>query len=186
MPGAEEAVPEMARVVRFAHATGLVHVASADDHELTDPELSETPDFSDTYPPHCLRGTPGAQKIEETAQVDPLPLSHVAYPPGLLASLVRGHREILLLKKSFDAFTNPNAEALLAELDPSEVILFGVATDVCNHAAVIGLLRRGRRVTFVEDASRGLSEERTAACLAQWREAGVAFTTAAEIVARGA
>lgn len=183
VPGAEEAVPAMARLVRFAHTAGIVHVASADDHELTDPEISDTPDLVDTYPPHCLRGTPGAQKIDETAQADPLPLSHVPFPPGLLGRLVQGRRELLLLKKSFDVFTNPSTEELLAVLDPSEVILFGVATDVCNHAAVIGMLRRGRRVTFVQDASRGLSEERTAACLAQWRDAGVTFTTAEAVVA---
>jgi nicotinamidase/pyrazinamidase len=183
VPGADLAVPAMGRLVRFAHAAGIVHVASTDDHELTDPEISDTPDFVSTYPPHCLRGTHGAQKIEETTQADPLPLSHVAYPPGLLAQLVQGRRELLLLKKSFDVFTNPNAEALLGILDPPEVILFGVATDVCDHAAVIGMLRRGRRVTFVQDAARGLDEERTAACLAQWRDAGVTFTTADEVVA---
>ena len=31
-------------------------------------------------------------------------------------------------------------------LDPAEVIVFGVATDVCDHAAIVGLLGRGRRV----------------------------------------
>ena len=94
-------------------ANGVVHVASADDHELTDPEISATPDFVSTYPPHCLRGTRGAQRIPETEQADPLPLSHVAYPPGLVRELIAGRREILLLKKSFDVFTNPNAEAVL-------------------------------------------------------------------------
>ena len=39
-------------------------------------------------------------------------------------------------------------------------------------------------MTFVEDAARGLDEERVAACTAAWREAGVAFTTAAEAVGR--
>ena len=177
VPGAVATVPAMARLVAWARGHGIVHVASADDHELTDPEISTTPDFVSTYPPHCLRGTRGAQRIHETEQVDPLPLSHVAYPPGLLRELVAGRREILLLKKSFDVFTNPNADAVLEALDPAEVIVFGVATDVCDHAAILGLLRRGRRVAFVEDAARGLDEERTRACLAQWREAGVRFTT---------
>ena len=62
-------------------------------------------------------------------------------------------------------------------------MLFGVATDVCNDAAVRGLLARNRRVTFVEDASRGLDEARTASCTAAWREAGVRFATAAEVAA---
>ena len=60
-------------------------------------------------------------------------------------------------------FTNPNAEPLLELLDPDEIVVFGVATDVCDHAAIIGLLRRGRRVAFVEDAARGLDEERVEA-----------------------
>jgi nicotinamidase-related amidase len=55
------------------------------------------------------------------------------------------------------------------------VILFGVATDVCDDAAIRGLLAHGRRVTFVEDAARGLDESRTARCLEAWREAGVGF-----------
>ena len=182
VPGAIAAVPAMAQLVDWARASGVLHVASADDHELTDPEIADEPDFESTYPPHCLRGTRGAQKIPETEQVDPLPLGHVAYPPGLVRSLVAGRREILLLKKSFDVFTSPNAEAVLDCLDPREVIVFGVATDVCDHAAITGLLRRGRRVAFVEDAARGLDDDRTAACLAEWREAGVRFTTSEQVV----
>jgi nicotinamidase-related amidase len=48
---------------------------------------------------------------------------------------------------------------------------------VCNDAAIRGLLARGRAVTFVEDASRGLDEARTAACIARWRESGVRFSS---------
>ena len=184
VPGAEAAVPAMGRLVTWARSNHVVHIASADDHELTDPEISTDPDFQSTYPPHCLRGTRGAQKIPETDQFDPLPLPHLAYPPEAVRELVAGRHEILLLKKTFDAFTNPNADAMLAALDPSEVIVFGVATDVCDHAAIVGLLRRGHRVAFVEDAARGLDEGRTRSCLAQWRDAGVRFTTSDAVVGR--
>jgi nicotinamidase/pyrazinamidase len=182
VPGAEDAVPAMGRLVRWALERGVIHLATADDHELTDPEISDAPDFATTFPPHCLRGTPGAAKIPETAQRDPLPLSLTPYPPGLVPALVEGHREILLLKKTYSAFSNPNLDPLLAALAPDEVIVFGVATDVCNHAAIVGLLARGYRVAFVEDASRGLSEERVAASLAEWRAGGVRFTTSDEVV----
>jgi nicotinamidase/pyrazinamidase len=183
VPGAEETAPAMARLVAAARDRGLVHVASADDHELTDPEISDEPDFRNTFPPHCLRGTRGAARIPETEQEDPLPLSHVPFPPGLVPDLVAGRREILLLKKNFNVFTNPNTDPLLDALDPDEVILFGVATDVCDHAAILGLLRRGRTVRFVEDAARGLDEDRVAACTAVWRERGVAFTKVDEVIA---
>jgi nicotinamidase/pyrazinamidase len=183
VPSAEETVPAMRRLVQAARTAGVVHVASADDHELTDPEISADPDWRNTYPPHCLRGTRGAQKIPETEQEDPLPLALLSFPPGLVPGLVEGRREILLLKKNFNVFTNPNTEALLDALDPDEIVVFGVATDVCDDAAIRGFLQRGRRVRFVEDAARGLDEARTAACQAVWRDGGVEFSTAEELIA---
>src|SRR3954471_11429943 len=125
--GAEETAAAMRRLVEAARSAGIVHVASADDHELTDDEISEQPDSSTTYPPHCLRGTRGAEKIAETAQEDPVPLGL----QPVKERWIRG-REFLLLKKSFDVFTNPHADLLLQRLEPEEVVLFGVATDVCN------------------------------------------------------
>ncbi len=178
VPDAESALPAMARLVEAARAAGLPHVASADDHELTDAEISETPDWLTTYPPHCLRGTTGAEKVAETRQEQPVPLALTVVPDRW----IRG-REFLLLKKHFDVFTNPNAESLLALLDPSEVVLFGVATDVCDDAAIRGLLARGRQVVFVEEASRGLDPDRTAACLADWRGQGVRVASVDEVVA---
>ena len=182
VPGAEETIPAMRRLIEAARAAGVVHVASADDHELTDPEIADDADFRNTYPPHCLRGTTGAEKIPETKQDDPLPLALLPYPPGLIPALVEGRREILLLKKNFNVFTNPNADPLLDALDPEEIVVFGVATDVCDDAAIRGFLQRGRKVRFVEDAARGLDEERVAACTAFWRENGVEFMTADEVV----
>ena len=177
VPGAEETVPAMKRLVDAARSAGVVHVASADDHELTDAEISDTPDFETTYPPHCLRGTRGARKLPETEQEDPVPLTLERVPERYLDG-----REFLLLKKSFDVFTNPNADALIERLDPDEIVLFGVATDVCDDAAIRAFLQRGRQVRFVEDAARGLDEGRVTACTAAWREAGVQFTTVDEVV----
>ena len=178
VPGAEQAIPAMRRLVQAARAAGLVHVASADDHELTDPEISAEPDWRSTYPPHCLRGTRGARKIPETEQEDPVPITLEPLPGRYLAG-----REFLLLKKSFDVFTNPNTERLLEWLSPDEILVFGVATDVCDDAAIRGFLDRGLRVRFVEDAARGLDDARTAACTASWRERGVEFVTAAAAAA---
>src|SRR4051794_38332741 len=173
VPNANEVAPAMERLVDAARAVGIVHVASVDDHELTDPEISDKPDLRNTYPPHCLRGTRGSEKILETKQRDPLPLSLTPYPPGLLPGLIAGRREIVLLKKNFNVFTNPNCDPLLDAFDPQEIVVFGVATDVCDDAAILGFLQRGRRVVFVEDAARGLDEARVAACQAVWRDRGV-------------
>jgi nicotinamidase/pyrazinamidase len=178
VPRAEETVPAMKLLVDAARAAGLVHVASADDHELTDGEISAEPDFVTTYPPHCLRGTRGARKIPETEQEEPVPLGL-----GPVPDLYLEGREFLLLKKSFDVFTNPNTERLLDRLGPDEIVVFGVATDVCDDAAIRGFLARGLKVRFVEDAARGLDDERMALSTTFWREQGVEFTTAEEAIA---
>jgi nicotinamidase/pyrazinamidase len=177
VPGAEATIPAMKRLVDAVRAAGLVHVASADDHELTDDEISEEPDFQTTYPPHCLRGTHGARKIPATDQEDPVPITLETIPERYLEG-----REFLLLKKNFNVFTNPNTDRLLDRLDPDEIVVFGVATDVCDDAAIRGFLERGRKVRFVEDAARGLDEERVAASTTAWRERGVEFTTVDEVV----
>ena len=177
VPGAEETVPAMKRLVDAARAAGIVHIASADDHELTDAEISAEPDFVTTYPPHCLRGTRGARKIPETDQEDPVPLALEPVPDRYLEG-----REFLLLKKNFDVFTNPHTERLLERLDPDEIVVFGVATDVCDDAAIRGFLARGLNVRFVEDAARGLDDDRVAISTAAWREEGVEFTKA-EVIA---
>jgi nicotinamidase/pyrazinamidase len=182
-PGAEEARPAMARLVEAAREAGVVHVASCDQHELSDPEISQEPDYDTTWPPHCLLGTRGAEKIAETKQLDPLPLPLVPVPAATMKGLLADRREVLVPKKQYDPFTNPNTENLLDMLDPDEILLFGVATDICDEAAVRALLRRGRRIVFVEDASRGVDESRVAACLASWRDAGVRLTTAGEAAA---
>jgi len=120
----------------------------------------------------------GARKVPETEQEDPVPITLELFPERYLEG-----REFLILTKTFDVFTNPNTDVLLDRLDPDEVVVFGVATDVCDDAAIRGLLARGRKVTFVEDAARGLDEERAAICTAFWRENGVEFTTS-EVISR--
>jgi nicotinamidase-related amidase len=47
-----------------------------------------------------------------------------------------------LPKKSIDVFTKPDTEPLLDPPDPDEVIVFGVATDVCVDDVTASL--RGR------------------------------------------
>ena len=90
VPDAKEIAPALEQLVDAARSAGVVHVASADDHELTDPEISDSPDLRNTYPPHCLRGTRGAERILETKQRDPLPLSRPRRrPPGRPAGALR-------------------------------------------------------------------------------------------------
>ena len=69
VPGSEAIIPTLRRLTQYAHDQGIRIVASADDHVPGDPELSDRPDWKDTFPQHCMRGTPGQRKIRETGLV---------------------------------------------------------------------------------------------------------------------
>ena len=177
VPGAEEIIPNLARLTRHAHARGIRIVASADDHVRDHSELSDTPDFRSTFPPHCLRNTPGQAKIPETALHDPLVIEpDLDEDPESLARRVRAHRgDVLLHKHFFDVFTNPHTAVVIDALEPDELVLYGVALDVCNRFAVEGLLERRpqTRLCVVTDACRAIDPARGETLLAQWRRRGV-------------
>jgi len=184
VPRADEILPELARLTAAARDYGVPVVATADDHEAGDAEISDHPDLATTYPPHCMHGTRGQQKIDATR----LAATTIGHRP--LSDAEIRHRvatsggAFLVLKKRFDAFTNPNAERLLAALAPRRVVVYGVALDVCNRAAVEGLWRRGYRdLAVVTDATRALDAERGRALLADWRRRGIDLVTTDAVLA---
>src|SRR5919106_3391146 len=67
VPGAVGLLPNLGRLTAGARRSGITIVHTADDHELHDEEISADPDFVETFPAHCLRGTPGADRLPETA-----------------------------------------------------------------------------------------------------------------------
>lgn len=185
VPGAEEIIPNLGRLTEAARMAGVPVLASADDHEVGDAEISGEPDFSATYPPHCMRGTPGQEKIPQTRLPATVLVGHEALEPADLAERVDEARDALVvLKKHFDVFTNPNTEPILDLLRPARIVLYGVALDVCNRAAVEGLWSRGHHdLTLVTDATAALDEERGEELLAEWEERGVELATTDEILA---
>ncbi|MGH9801820.1 MAG: isochorismatase family protein, partial [Blastocatellia bacterium] len=60
--------------------------------------------------------------------------------------------------------------------------VFGVATDYCVRACVLGLVEAGACVQVVEDAIRGVAAETTDQTFAEMRAAGVKFTTTDEVL----
>ena len=188
VPGSEEIIPALKRLTDYAHAHGIRILASADDHVPGHRELSDTPDFRTTFPPHCMRGTPGQRKIPETALRNPLVVEPDLEAPSEIRRRVAAHRgDILLHKHWFDVFTNVNIGAVLDVLDPELVVLYGVALDVCDEYAVEGLLanRPQTALWLVTDAVRAIDADAVDGLLADWRGRGVRMVTTAEVVEGG-
>jgi nicotinamidase/pyrazinamidase len=185
VPGSEEIIPAIRDLTNFAHANGIPIIASADNHQLSDPEISDSPDWTLTFPPHCMRGTPGQLKIGEAQLHNPLVIEPELQDPGALAQQVLAHRgDILLHKQALDVFTNRNVPALLGAIQPEAVVIYGVATDFCDRYTVEGLLRQLPHATLylVTDAVRAIYPEEGERLMADWDRRGVRLITTRQIV----
>jgi nicotinamidase/pyrazinamidase len=148
VPGAEAIIPNLARLTLLARDQRLPLISSTDAHHPDDPELQ-------TYPPHCIAGTPGQQKVPETLLANRYVISNLEaeLPP------LKDFQQIVIEKRQFDVFTNSSTDKLLQQFGPAlEILMYGVVTEICVAAAARGLLQRGHKVTLVSDAIRELDQ----------------------------
>jgi nicotinamidase/pyrazinamidase len=185
--GAETILPRLLALTGFAREKGVPLLGSVDYHAANDSEISDTPDFRETFPPHCLAGTPGQEKVEATRPKDPLfidsrPEDKVALKQRVRQHLDRGG-EVIFRKQRFDVFSNPNVDTVLDAVRPDRIVVYGVALDVCDRYAIEGLLDRKRyRVALVEDATRAIRPEEGERLVVDWASRGVRMMTTDQII----
>jgi nicotinamidase/pyrazinamidase len=142
LKGVEAILSNLEALTAFALRERIPVVASVCAHEENDAEFEE-------FGPHCLVGTAGQKKIAETRLADyrtiPTHRIDLADPSGL--------SQVLVEKRDFDVFTNPNTEVLVEFFSRrAQYFVYGVVSEICVSAAARGLLARGCRVSIVEDA----------------------------------
>jgi nicotinamidase/pyrazinamidase len=141
------------------------HAVATRDHHI-DPgaHFSDRPDFVDSWPPHCVVGTPG-----------------VELHPGL----DRTHLEAIFDKgehaaaySGFEGRT-PDGRRLAAWLRAhgiSEVEVVGIATDHCVRATALDAAREGFATTVRLDLTVGVAAHTIEAALEQLAAAAVTVT----------
>lgn len=160
--GAESIVPRLERLTSWARQHETLVVASACAHQPYDDEFK-------LFPPHCVSGTAGQKKIEETQLAKQLVVPN---RPVRLPSDLDEYEQVIVEKQHFDVFTNPNTDALLRQLGKPEIVLYGVVTEICVAAAARGLLDRGYQLTVVGDAIRCLDADKSEAILNEIQQRG--------------
>ncbi|MES2123535.1 MAG: cysteine hydrolase family protein [Gemmatimonadota bacterium] len=185
VPGAEAILPQLAAITSWARRTGAQIVATADDHDIGHAEITTQPDWKTTFPPHCMRGTPGQRRVDATELLNPLVLQPVPLGAAEVTSAVVAHNgEVLLNKPGTDVFRwNPHAATVLSALRPTRIIVYGVATDFCVRAAVDGLARNapGAELVVVTDAIRAIDAAAGDAFLTEWQSRGIILATTSEL-----
>ena len=176
VPGAEKLLPNIRKLTDAARRGEVFLVSHGCFHPANDPEFKQ-------FPPHCLKGTPGAEFVPEALAKNFVRVkndAHASLPENLFK-----YQQIILEKETLDVFESRHADELVERLgNAAEFVVFGVVTEYCVSLAVKGLLKRKRRVAVVRDAIETLAPEAGEKTLAELRSLGARVVTTDEVLAQ--
>jgi nicotinamidase/pyrazinamidase len=164
VPGAEKLLPNIQKLTNAARNGRVFFVSHGCFHPPDDPEF-------ETFPPHCVKGTPGSDYIEHatTKRVVRVPNQPDASLPANLSEF----QQILLEKQTLNIFETRFADKLVDQLPRNaHFLVFGVVTEYCVRFAAKGLLERGRAVSVIEDAIETLNPEEGKKTIAELKSMG--------------
>jgi len=152
-----------AKISRYLAAAGGRYgqvVATRDYHVDPGSHFSETPDFTDSWPPHCVVGSHGAEFHPE---FDISPVAAV-FSKGSHEAAYSGF-------EGADEAGTPLAAWLRAHgVDSLDVA--GIATDYCVRATAIDAVREGFSTRVLLELTVGVDPTTTAEAIEAMREAG--------------
>ena len=124
----------------------------------------DDPDYIDTWPVHCVSGTPGAE-----------------YNPAIDESLIDVHVRKGQGKPAYSIFEGTtDAGTTVAEtldaLGVTEIDVAGIATDYCVRASALDALATGRSVRVLTGLIAGVAATSSAAALDELAAAGAELT----------
>jgi len=169
VPGAEKLLPNIRRLTDAARQGRVFLVSHGCFHAPDDPEFK-------IFPPHCVKGTPGAGLVPEALTEKMVRVPNDA--EGKLPEDLFQYQQILLEKQTLNIFESRHGDELVRRLGSrAEFVVFGVVTEYCVGFAVKGLLERGRRVAVVRDAIETLKPEDGQKAIAEFERMGARMTT---------
>ncbi len=153
------------------------HVVACKDWHIDPAEHfaapGDEPDFVNTWPVHCVAGTPGAQFHPELQ----VALDEV-FAKGRYTASYSGFdgRAVGEAVGDGDATTSEgdSLEDWLKQRDVTELHIVGLATDYCVRATALDAAAAGFATTVLVDHCAGVAPESTAAALEELAVAGVA------------
>jgi nicotinamidase/pyrazinamidase len=136
-------------------------VATRDYHVDPGSHFSAEPDFSRSWPPHCVAGTVGAQFHPDfdTSRVE------AVFSKGAHAAAYSGF-------EGADAAGTPLG-SWLREHDVDALDVAGIATDYCVRATALDAVREGFSTRVLLGLTAGVDPGTTAGAVEEMRAAGV-------------
>ncbi|MGD9580378.1 MAG: cysteine hydrolase family protein, partial [Vampirovibrionia bacterium] len=143
VPGAEKIKQNIVSIFKCAANSDIKIISSLDTHFIDDPEF-------EYFPPHCLTGSYGHQKLDET-----ILNNNIIVSVDHKGSLPITFSQYIFEKNTYNIFSNKFVDVLINQINPDKFYVFGVATDYCFKSAILGLLEREYNVVLIEDAIAG-------------------------------
>jgi nicotinamidase/pyrazinamidase len=136
-------------------------VATKDFHIDPGSHFSDHPDYAESWPPHCVAQTPGAE-----------------FHPDLNTSGVAAVFRKGAHAAAYSGFEGADQNGTLLadwlrEHDIDQVDVAGIATDYCVRATARDAVRGGFATRVLLDLTAGVAPESTAAAIEELRAAGV-------------
>jgi nicotinamidase/pyrazinamidase len=135
-------------------------VATRDYHVDPGPHFATDPDYRDSWPPHCVVGTTGAQ-----------------FHPALDASRIEAVFDKGAHSAAYSGFEGTaggqSLESWLRDHEIAALDVAGIATDYCVKATALDAVRAGFATTVLEGLVAGVAPDTTEEALAELRAAGV-------------
>lgn len=148
----KEIIDSVKKAIEYARRKGIPIFYLNDSHDEDDPEFQE-------WPKHCVKGTEGAEVIDE---LKPRP------------------EDYIIKKRTYDGFTNPNLERSLHELGVREIYETGVVADICILETGKSALRKGYSVSVIKECVSGLKSQEEG--LEELEKAGIEIITLEELI----
>ena len=157
-----------------AHHNEFDHVLATQDWHI-DPgaHFSDAPDFKESWPPHCVAGTKGAELhpdldteyIQAYFQKGQFSEAYSGFE-GLLApedAVPTGERPPGAMPGDAERFA-PDDDAIglddwLQSHDVEDVVVVGIATDYCVRATALDAVQAGYGVTVLRSLTAGIAED---------------------------
>lgn len=144
------------------HGYDLV-VATRDHHIDPGAHFSDEPDFVDSWPPHCVVGTPGADFHPNLGFRD----FDAIFDKGEYSAAYSG------FEGADHDRDDVSLEDFLKENEVTEVDVCGIATDHCVRATARDAFEAGFETTVLLGMTAAVSPDNVAPLVEEWSDSGI-------------
>ncbi|WP_120006055.1 isochorismatase family protein [Nesterenkonia muleiensis] len=191
--GGAQLAADLSEFLEESHGEFDAVVTTQDWHIDPGSHFSDTPDFSRSWPVHCVAGTPGAE-LHDDLDTDHIEARFLKglYDDGYSGfegrlgepervGILEGEKGIKVEPEDVTAADSPDLDSWLQERGIDSVTIVGIATDHCVRATALDAAENDYAVRVITDLTAGVDQDKIAETLEEFRDAEVELISLEEL-----